>query len=190
MKEDQLELTELIKLNNTHWTTLVKTKSGLMRATVRKTVYLNGGFLSDSNLEDIVQDIFCRLLYGDCALLRRFDVNLSSFDNWLKIISKTCAQNAMRKQRKDSDLLSEIIRQHGRTKSRAISGNNGVSNIFDIIESSKILTKRQKYVLVSLFREGLSIGEISSQIGIKCQTIRNEKNKALKKLRKLDNFLS
>jgi RNA polymerase sigma-70 factor (ECF subfamily) len=127
-----------------------------------------------SGAEDIVQNVFVRLLANDCRLLRAFDPARASLATYLTIIARSAALDHLRKRRPETAPLE------GQEPAAPAAEDAGPPAV-EI--PAGLLTERQRLVLHMLFDRQMSVEEVSRILGIDAQTVRSTRHKALARLR-------
>jgi len=129
--------------------------------------------VAPEDVEEIVQEVFLRLVKDDSRLLRSFDPGKGKMSTWLSRIAENAAGNALRKP-----VIATIpLEEAGETPSKP-----GLSpQALEIPEG--ILSPREKEILDLLFVEGLAVQEAAERIGTAPQTVSGHKYRAINKLR-------
>ena len=123
--------------------------------------------------EEIVQEVFLRLVKDDSRLLSTFDPGKRKMSTWLSRIAESTARNALRKP-----VIATIsLEEAGETPSKPSLPPQALK----IPEG--ILSPREKETLDLLFVEGLTVQEAAERIGVAPQTVSCHKCRAIKKLR-------
>ena len=158
------------------WDSFVDRYAPVIYAAVRRVA---GSTHDAADVEDVVQDVFLRLVRRDFHLLRTFDPARASLPTWLTLVARSVAIDAVRRRRTDAVCLEGL--------DPAVEPANPAEG--DPIELPlNLLTTRQRLVLRMLFEQDLSVLEAARLIGVDEQTIRSTKHKALSRLR--DHFSS
>lgn len=157
------------------WESFVQTYGGMIWAAVRKVLQSRGA-AGASLVEDVVQDLFLRLIENDFHLLKNYDPRRASLRTWLNIVSRSTAIDWLRRKRLPTVRLEEM----GQVAAIAESPQPEHEAVF--IQPG-LLTGRQKLILHLLFDGEMSPEEIGKLLGISAQTVRSTKHKAVQKLR-------
>ena len=156
------------------WDTFVEKYSGIIYFTINNTLQSKLSYCSQHYVDDICQNVFLRLVQNDRSLLRRYDPGKSKITTWLMVISRSVTMDFLRKGVYCLAPLDDFIDE---LEAPAAPVKEGL----DIPE--QLLSPRQKLIVKLFFEDGLDISEISEFIGIKEQSVRSAKHKALTKLR-------
>ena len=125
------------------------------------------------DVEEIVQEVFLRLVKDDSRLLRSFDPDKGKMSTWLSRIAENAARDALRKP-----VIATIpLEEAGETPSKPSLSPQPLP----IPEG--VLSPREKEILDLLFVEGLTVQGAAERIGTAPQTVSNHKYRAINKLR-------
>ena len=127
--------------------------------------------------EDIVQDVFVRLIDRDFRLLRTYDPSRASLKTWLTIVARSTAIDALRHKRLATIPLDQA------PSVELSSSDPDESSIATEALPPGLLTPRQRLVLQLLFDREMSPEEVAELLGISTQTVRSAKHKAIQRLR-------
>ncbi|ACS78576.1 RNA polymerase sigma factor [Maridesulfovibrio salexigens] len=156
------------------WNTFVEKYSGIIYFTINNTLKSKLKFYSQHHADDICQNVFLRLVQNDRSLLKRYDPQKAKITTWLMVISRSVTMDFLRKGVYCLAPLDDFINE-------LEAPADPVQEGLDIPE--QLLSPRQKLIVKLYFEDGLDISEISDFIGIKEQSVRSAKHKALTKLR-------
>ncbi|WP_163350742.1 RNA polymerase sigma factor [Desulfovibrio sp. JC010] len=156
------------------WDTFVEKYSGIIYFTINNTLKSKLRYCSQHHVDDICQNVFLRLVQNDRSLLKRYNPEKSKITTWLMVIARSVTMDFLRKGVYCLAPLDDFINE---LEAPAAPVKEGL----DIPE--QLLSPRQKLVVKLFFEDGLDISEISEFIGIKEQSVRSAKHKALTKLR-------
>ena len=124
-------------------------------------------------LEDVVQDVFVRLVRDDFRILRQFDPVRASLPTYLAIVAGSTARDQLRRKR----LVTQPLDGHGEPAA-------DVREPVQPIElPAGLLSPRQQLVLSMLFDRQMSVEDVAQVLGVTHQTVRSSKHKAIQKLR-------
>ena len=124
-------------------------------------------------LEDIVQDVFVRLVRDDFRLLRSYDSSRGSFATYLAVIADSTARDVIRRKRIFTQPLSNQTEDIAACRDR-----------IDSVEIPPgLLSPRQFLVIKLLFGRQMEVVQVAHVLGITPQTVRSAKHKAISKLR-------
>jgi RNA polymerase sigma-70 factor (ECF subfamily) len=156
------------------WDAFVVRYSGLIIAAVRRT--LRGG--GSAEIDDIVQDVFLRLLRDDRRVLRSFDPARASLSTWLTLVARSVAIDRLRRRTIKAAGLDgvDVPAPPAAAEQGAQSAQTGTLPMH-------LLTPRQRLVLRMLFDQDMQVEEAAALLGVSEQTIRSTKHKALSRLR-------
>lgn len=158
------------------WDAFVDEHARLIYAAVRRTGGPQpGGVSGGDQFDDIVQDVFVRLVKNDYRLLRSFDPQRAALSTFLTLIARSVTIDHLRKHRvKALPLEAETDIAAPADEPPSASG---------IEIPVHLLTTRQQLVLKMLFEEELPVEEVAILLEIDAQTVRSTKHKALTRLR-------
>lgn len=123
--------------------------------------------------DDVVQDVFVRLLRDRCSVLRRFDPTRATLTTWLGVIATSAAVDHLRRTPPNGVPLETVADElHSETTSPG-----------HLRLPPDLLTPRMALVLTLLFEDGMDTEEVAQRLGIEAQTVRSLKHKALTRLR-------
>jgi RNA polymerase sigma-70 factor (ECF subfamily) len=158
------------------WDALVVRYSGLILTAVRRALHGAG----DAEVDDIVQEVFLRLLKDDRRTLRSYNPALASLSTWLTLVARSVTIDRLRRRGHqalaldDADLPAPAAPPaHSEPPDPSTAGSIPLH----------ILTARQRLVLSMLFDRELSVEEAARVLGVNEQTVRSTKHKALTRLR-------
>ncbi|WP_419784224.1 RNA polymerase sigma factor [Maridesulfovibrio sp.] len=167
-------VTKCIEDDKSSWDNFVEKYSGIIYFTINNTLQSKLSYCSQHYVDDICQNVFLRLVQNDRSLLRRYDPEKSKITTWLMVIARSVTMDFLRKGVYCLAPLDDFIDE---LEAPMVPVKEGL----DIPE--QLLSPRQKLVVKLFFEDGLDISEISDFIGIKEQSVRSAKHKALTKLR-------
>lgn len=167
-------INKCVEGDKSSWDSFVEKYSGIIYFTINNTLQSKLKFCPKSHVDDICQNVFLRLVQNDRSLLRRYDPEKSKITTWLMVIARSVTMDFLRKGVYCLAPLDDFIDE---LEAPAAPVKEGL----DIPE--QLLSPRQKLVVKLFFEDGLDISEISDFIGIKEQSVRSAKHKALTKLR-------
>ncbi len=166
-----VDLKACLQGNKEAWDAFVHRYAGVIYAAVGHVFGQWGAGLTGRTADDIAQDVFVRLIKDDYRLLRKYQLGRASLETWLTLIARSTAIDCLRKRRLDTSgvQLSEV------PSTQPTAPENPVP--------LHLLTARQRLVLRLLFDEDRSVTEVAQILGVREQTIRSTKHKALSRLR-------
>ncbi|MDP7070106.1 MAG: sigma-70 family RNA polymerase sigma factor [Phycisphaerales bacterium] len=146
----------------------------LVVASIRR-VCPSGRTPAGEEVDDLVQAVYIKILRNDRRLLRRYDPSRSSVSTWITLIARSVAIDALRRKGHDLRPLDEA---HG-----AVQDTDRAAPTGPVIPTH-LLTARQRLILTMLFEDGMEVSEVAAALGVKAQTIRSSKHKAMERLRR------
>ncbi len=156
------------------WNTFVEKYSSIIYFTINTTLKSKLNYHSQHHVDDICQNVFLRLVQNDRNLLKKYNPQKAKITTWLMVISRSVTVDFLRKGVYCLAPLDDFIEE--------LEAPQKISH--EKIEiPEKLLSPRQKLIIKLFFEDGLDISEISDFIGIKEQSVRSTKHKALTKLR-------
>lgn len=166
------DLTGCLQGDKDAWDRFVDRTYGLVFAAVHRTFASYTRRPDRSEVEDVVQNVYLRLIRNDCRLLRRFDRERGTLTTWLSWIARSAAIDQLR----------------GRRHAHIPLDNVGELVLDEPDENTEdppfhLLTGRQRLVLRLLFDEGRTCEEAARILGVSTQTVYSTKNKAISRLR-------
>lgn len=174
-KKINLNIKRLIRGDKQEWDVFVEHFSAVLYSSVFRTFSLHIKNIDKCDIEEVVQEVFIRLIKKDYYLLRSYRPQKASLATWLTIVARSTAIDFLRKKKPETiSIEHEIIN----------STLYEDSKISSIIIPYGLLSSRQKLVLHLVFEKGEDTSDISELLSIDVQTVRSTKHKALKKLRK------
>lgn len=170
--KQEVDLNQVVAGKKSAWDQFVLIYAPHLNTVVRSVLLRHGShFLTES--EDVLQEVFLRLLAKDSRLLVNFDPKRSSLKTYLSIVARSVAIDWLRKQKSDAELPHpDELRTEEKQEALTIE---------DLPLDS--ITPRQKLILQLIFEKHLEVEEIAKMLGVAAQTVRSAKHKALSKLR-------
>ncbi len=159
------------------WEAFVRRYGPLIHGTARRV--LANRTRQDVHLltEDVVQEVFLRLVKDDLALLRTFDPSRASLSTWLTIVTRSTTIDVLRRRSLPTVPLSEALADQLPGRSAPLDAPDPVAI------PPGLLSPRQTLVLHLLFDREMGVAQASQFLGVDAQTVRSMKHKALEKLR-------
>lgn len=156
------------------WDAFLREYSGIIRSTVRWVLRARQGKANEDDVAELVQDVLVRLVEHDYRLLRTYDASRATLATWVRVIARSMARNAMRRKRVERVSLDEnLVPPAAATASRTP----------DVEVPTGLLSARQRLVLHLLFDRDMEVREVARLLGVREQTVRSTKHKALERLR-------
>jgi RNA polymerase sigma-70 factor (ECF subfamily) len=156
------------------WKAFAEHFTPVIHAAVVRALSRDRGPPSAQDGEDVVQEVFVRLVDRQARLLRNHDPARSSLATWLGLIARSAAIDHLRRRRSES-------RSDAAGKDRTPREPDSAPGT-EMPE--RLLSPRQRLVLRLLFDEGLSVAETARFLGVEPQTVRSTKHKAVERLRR------
>lgn len=165
------------------WDAFVERFAGVVYSAVRRTIGGRPSVALDG--DDLVQDVFLRLVKDDCRLLRCFDSSRASLSTWLALVARSVAIDHMRRRRVETATLDPEAAAAPRAVAPGAGAGAaaGAGGIEDAAVPWHQLTTRQRLVLRMLFDQEMTVEHVAALIGVDAQTVRSTKHKALTRLR-------
>jgi RNA polymerase sigma-70 factor (ECF subfamily) len=172
---DRAEFDRLLAGDKDSWDRFVQGTFALIRAMAWRTLQAHRGYAYPDETDDIVQNVYVKLLHSDKALLRRYDPDKASLSTWISLIARSVTIDFLRKQKHHLPLNEAITPAEPSIQERG-------GETIDLPPG--LLSGRQELILRLLFDKEMEPDEVASFLGIKTQTVRSAKHKAIEKLRK------
>jgi RNA polymerase sigma-70 factor (ECF subfamily) len=164
-----IDLAALVGGDKAAWDGFVRTHARLILAAVRTLA------TSESEAEDLAQDVFVRLCKDEFRLLKTYDPSRASISTWLTIVARSTARDAMRRKRAPQVTLEDAP--------EAALAVDPVEPAQPLAVPEGLLSPRQKEVLQMLYDRDMDVAEVAETLGVDPQTVRSMHHKALVKLR-------
>lgn len=159
------------------WDAFVARYAPVILATVQHVLRTYSSSASRQTADDIVQDIFLKLIDRDFRLLRTYDPDRASLKTWLAIVARSTAIDSLRRKH-----LPTIALDMAPPIATAQIGHQKSPNPTQDLPAH-LLTPRQQLVLHLLFDREMSPDDAAELLGIATQTVRSAKHKAIQRLR-------
>ena len=157
------------------WDAFVDRYGPVILAAVRHLLRVRGR-AEQATAEDIVQDVFLRLIKNDLRLLRSYDPVRASLATWLTIIARSTTIDFLRRRRLPVVPLENappVVAHHEPAEFGAPT---------DALPHG-LLTGRQRLILHLIFDRQMDAQAAAALLGVSHQTIRSTKSKAIQRLR-------
>lgn len=174
-----MNIKKLLRGDKFAWDGFVERFSAVIYSAVLKVFHAHVKNVDQWDVNDVVQEVFIRLIKDDYRLIKSYNPDKASLVTWLTIISRSTAIDFLRRRR-----LETVSLEEDEALNIPVAENFSDSSI-DI--PPDLLSARQKLVLKLLFEKGLEPSEIAEFLDINVQTVRSAKHKALTKLRSFFN---
>jgi RNA polymerase sigma factor (sigma-70 family) len=160
---------ELLNGDGAAWQAFARRYGGLIVAAVR------GIAVTQSDIEDLTQEVFVRLCKDNFRLLRSYDPVRAGLSTWLTIVARSTARDALRRRRAESVPLDAVP--------EAQLAVAPVEPVQKLKLPEALLSPRQREILAMLYDREMDVAEIAKALGIDPQTVRSAHHKAMVKLR-------
>lgn len=131
-------------------------------------------FAGRGEVEDVVQDVYYRLLRGDYKLLKTYDPKRSSFSTWVSIVARSAALDHLRdsrnRWRENIDEIEEpqVVEEWDKPVCSIPAG---------------LLSPRQMSVIHLSYEKDMDVNDIAALLDVHPQTVRSLRHSALIRLR-------
>lgn len=172
---NSVDLAACLQGDASAWNDLVRATTGLVIAAVRRVVGPTPPPTLD--VEDLVQQVYIRLLQNDMRMLRTYDPDRAALSTWITLVSRSTTIDALRRKRLPTVHVDAALQipSTDRPPEAAESALNAIP--------FELLTDRQLVVLRMLYDDGLDVAQVASVLGVEPQTIRSTRHKAMERLR-------
>ncbi len=171
----EFDLERLTRGDEKDWKVFSDRVSPIVYAAVRKTLLSRIADVKESDIRDVVQDVFTILIKYDYRVLKSYQPRKASMNTWLTVIAMRTAIKFAKRQKPASlslDLESLNIPAPQIKQKTPI----------DIPED--LLTPRQMLILHMFVDREMDVKEIAKTLNISPQTVRSTRHKAVKRLRR------
>ena len=168
-----IDIDRLVQGDRGQWKKFVNDVSPVVYHVLNKTLSVTGYGTKDTG--DILQDVFFKLCRHNFQLLRTYDPNRSRLSTWVAVIARNIAIDYLRRQRPVTVSLDNVPEQ----KDTEPHEPEPVAIPFDR------LPPRQMLIMKLLYERDLTVREVARILGIKEQTVRSARHKAIATLRSL-----
>src|SRR4051812_12280144 len=164
----EVDLDRCLRGDGEAWRALVERVAPVVTAAVGRCLRRHGA--DEVAVEDVVQEVFLRLVRDDFRALRAFDPARAQLTTWLTVVAHRMALDACRRRRPaGGELPADLVAPAQPPPSEGLPLGD--------------LPPRQRLVLQLLFERDLSVEEAAAFLGVEAQTVRSLKHKALSRLR-------
>jgi len=170
-KKDQIDIDRLVDGDREQWQRFVKVVSPLVYSVLNKTLSSAGH--STENTKDLLQDVFLKLCRRQFQLLKRYDPGRSRLSTWVAVIARNMANDYLRRQRPATLSMDAVPEQKDNEPSEP--------DIIDI--PFEMLPPRRMLIMRLLYEQEMTVREVAQILGIKEQTVRSARHKAIVFLR-------
>jgi RNA polymerase sigma-70 factor (ECF subfamily) len=158
------------------WQALVKGTTGLVIAAIRRTV--GGSPPVGLDIEDLVQNVYVKLLQHDRRLLRRFDPARAALSTWITLVARSTTIDALRRRRLPTVTVEAALL----VPTEDVAPEVRESAVAAL--PAGLLTDRQTTILRLLYDDDLNVADVARVLGVEAQTIRSARHKAMERLRR------
>lgn len=154
------------------WEQFVARFTRVIYTAVRRTCDRGSARIDRGDLEDLVQEVFVKLVKNDFATLRTYRPERASLVTWLTVVARSVAVDFLRRHRAPGPALVEQ------------SEADAIIEPKERVEVPRnLLSSRQRLVLHLLYDRDMEVSEVAGVLGVNVQTVRSTKHKAILKLR-------
>ena len=146
-----------------------------MTAMAYRTLVRYRGHARTGDVEEVIQNVYLKLLKNDRALLRRYDPDRASLTTWIGLITRSVTIDYLRRQKNTLPLNEETVVD-------TAASEHPLDTTIDLPRG--LLSGRQALVLRLLFDREMEPVEVAEFLGVDVQTVRSTKHKAIAKLRR------
>ncbi|TVM15942.1 sigma-70 family RNA polymerase sigma factor [Oceanidesulfovibrio indonesiensis] len=128
----------------------------------------------ETDTDEVVQEVYFRLVRSEYKLLRTYDPERSSLSTWLCVVARSAALDHLRNRKHTVQMSPEEVEQI-----LAVQEEEGGM----LALPRGVLSPRQTYVLHLAFEKDAGTNEIAELMDVHPQTVRSLRNSALMRLR-------
>ena len=169
------DLTALCRGDGRAWEAFVDRYTGLLYASIQRTLKRYRPAATHDDILDIIQNVFVRLTANRFHLLKNYDPSRASLSTWLAVVAHSATIDYLRKYPPSGQPPTEGVSALAKDPPEPHEG-------IDVPEG--LLSPRQHIVLKLFFDYDMDVKEIAEFLDIHPQTVRSTKHKGLVKLRK------
>ena len=169
-----VDLRRLLAGEGAAWDDFVAWSLPSIKAAVRQTLTLHAAERDSEDIEDIIQNVYLRLIKDDFRLLRQYDSRQASMKTWLLLIARGTTLNCLAQSPPvcvPLDALDESLLPPPEPKAEPLAIPPGT------------LSEQEALIIHFHYRSSLSLEEIARQMRLSRKTVYNCKSIALTKLR-------
>ncbi len=170
-RKDQIDINRLVRGDRKQWERFVNDVSPVVYHVLNKTLPVTRYDARDKS--DILQDVFLKLCRHNFQLLRTFNPDRSRLSTWVAVIARNIAIDNLRRRRPVTLSFDDVPEQ----KNIRPPKPEPVDIPFDL------LPPRQMLIMKLLYEKDLTVREVARTLGIKEQTVRSARHKAIATLR-------
>lgn len=160
------------------WAAFVEEFGPVIRRAVVCTLQWNGNSVAGLGVEDVIQEVYCRLIGRDGQLLRSHDPARGTMATWLTIVARSTALDCLRQRR-----LERIVPYSDQEHSDALWTLPAPLEADRLQLPAGVLSKRQEIVMELLFAKDMDVDEAAAMLDVHPKTVRSIKATSLARLR-------
>ncbi|WP_366553072.1 RNA polymerase sigma factor [Aquibaculum sediminis] len=164
------DISRLIAGDRSAWDAFVRDAAPVVLAAARRTLERAG---RTNEADDVVQQVFEKLVRDDFRLLRTYDPGRAQLSTWLSVVTNSAALDHLRRLKRAPE-PREILPEDGETTPPAAD---------PLPIPRNLLTPRQAAIMALLYEREMDVSEIARLLAITEQTVRSAHHKALTRLR-------
>ena len=169
----EAELAALLSNQPGAWEAFVPRAAAVMRAPIRRLLTSRR---HQTEIGDVLQDCFLRLVAHDYNLLRRYDPARGTLSTWLGVIATSVTLDHLRKKTPGGESLED------NPEALAVPLETARRDApLDL--PPDLLTPRQALILKLLYEDDLDPDEVGAMLGIGAPSVRSLHHKAVSRLR-------
>lgn len=170
----KIDINKLLDGEKVVWDEFVDRYSGIIYSAVMKVFQGRCRHFDISDVREVVQNVFLKLVSDNYRLLRKYDSSRASLSTWLTIVTRSTAIDYLRSSPDINVSIDE--------KEINLPAVGEVPDLGPLLPEG-FLTARQTMVLHLIFNYNMGTREIAELLDIEEQTVRSCKHKAINKLR-------
>jgi RNA polymerase sigma-70 factor (ECF subfamily) len=171
-RTDPIDIDRLVRGDQRQWKQFVSDVSPMVYSVLNKTLSDAGYTTKDAS--DLLQDVFVKLCRRHFQLLKKYDPDRSRLSTWVAVIARNIAIDHLRRHRPVTLSMDDIPEK----KSTAPPEPKLAGIPFDL------LPPRQMLIMKLIYERDLTVREVAGLMGIKEQTVRSARHKAISTLRR------
>lgn len=176
-RAERIEIGPLVAGDARAWDAFVARFTAVVYSAVGKTLRTHAGAADEWVIEELVQDVFTRLVKYDCRLLASYDPAKSSLVTWLTIVARSTAIDFLRRRRLQTVPLEDQLDDVPAPEPAASAPQS-------LALPPDLLSPRQELVLRMMFEKDMDVPQIAHVLNVNEQTVRSTKHKGIDKLRR------
>ena len=177
--QDQALLQDCLEGDQAAWRAFVTRLTPIVRFAVCSTLSRHNGMMYVST-DDVVQEVYLRLMKQDCRLLRQFDPARATLPTWAALVARSVTLDHLRSRRRAGPFLGKPTPE---VVEAAQTRDLEASDMLDYVKDR--LSADEWDTLNLLMVEGLAPEAVGKRLGLSTKTVYNRKLRIFKKLRQL-----